>query len=292
MKNRETAKQDRKEKLRAALERFRAGIEAIFADGRVEEFFRFANAFRRYSFHNAALIFAQRPDATLVAGIRKWNELGRRVRKGERGIMILAPVLVKKTVTVEDADGQAREEEREVLAGFKQVYVFDVAQTEGKPLPANPFASQVRPLEGEDEAGLFERLAAASPVRVEFGETRPAEGWWDPRLNKIVIGQHLSPAMRVKVILHELAHCLAGHGTPADGEQERDLREVVAEGAAYLAAQALGLDTADYSLGYVASWGKDMRKILTAGERIFATAEKVLALVEGPGTGRRGRRAA
>jgi len=267
----------REEKLRKALERFRREIEKVFADGRAAEFLRFAARFRRYSFHNTMLIYLQRPDATWVAGLRTWNELGRRVRKGERGIVIFAPVLVRQRLTV-SRDGEEREEEREVVVGFKAVRVFDVSQTEGRPLPENPFA--LRALEGEDEAGIFARLAGKSPLPIRFEPTLPAEGYLDPDAGEIVLGEHLSPAMRTKVLLHELSHYFAGHGSGEGGEEERDMMEVVAEGAAFLAAEALGLDTSSYSLGYVAGWGRDFKKILSAGRRIFEVAEKVLVLAE------------
>ncbi len=264
------------DKLAAAMERFRTGIEALFAGGRVEEFLRFAASFHHYSFSNTLLIFIQRPAATCVAGLRKWNEMGRWVRKGEKGIAILAPVLVKKKFTViDETTNTEREEEREVLVGFKWVYVFDVAQTEGKPLPR-----LVEHVTGESHADLFDRLAAASPVPVRLGDTGAANGYFDKLRNEIVVSPHLPGNMRIKTLLHEIAHAVA-HGR--DGEYRDDaysMGEVVAEGAAFLAAAQLGLDTAEYSLGYVASWGKDLKAILAAGEKMMRVARQIIERVE------------
>lgn len=264
------------DKLAAAMEQFRKGIEALFAGGRVEEFLRFAASFHQYSFFNTLLIFLQRPTAARVAGLRKWNEMGRRVRKGEKGIAILAPVLVKKKFTViDETTGAEREEEREVLAGFKQVYVFDVAQTEGKPLPR--LAEHVA---GKSHAHLFDRLIAASPVPVRLGNTGAANGYFDSAQNEIVISPALAGNMKIKTLLHEIAHAVA-HGK--DGEYRGDeyrIGEVVAEGAAFLAAAQLGLDTAGYSLGYIAGWGKDLKTILAAGEKMMRVARKIIEQIE------------
>ena len=189
-------------------------------------------AFHRYSANNCMLIAMQRPDASRVAGFRKWQELGRQVRKGEHAIRILAPHTFKSTDpdTGDDVD----------RVYFRAVAVFDVAQTEGDPLPEAP----CEPLTGDSHAAMLprlERFADSIGWTVESGDTGNADGWAMPREQRIRISDSLlEPNRRVRTLVHELIHAL-GIGYREHG---REVAEVLTETAAFVACRSLGLDTA------------------------------------------------
>lgn len=198
--------------------------------------------FHRYSFGNCMLIACQRPDATRVAGFRKWQGLERQVRKGEKAIRILAPM----KVTHEDEDtGDKRSFMR-----YRAVSVFDIAQTDGEALPECPGDD----ITGDSHAHLLpklEALAATIGWTVEYGPTLPADGWAQPRGKRIMIGEHLtSPNRQVRTLIHELVHA---QGLDYS-EHNRPVCEVLTETAAYVACRSLGLDTAGMSVPYVAGW--------------------------------------
>ena len=201
-------------------------------------------AFHRYSSNNCMLIAMQRPDATRVAGFRKWQELGRQVRKGEHAIRILAPHTFKAT------DPDTGDEVERIY--FRAVAVFDVAQTDGEPLPEAP----CEPLTGDSHAPMLprlERFAASIGWTVESGDTGNADGWAMPSEQRIRIADSLGePNRRVRTLVHELIHAL-GVGYREYG---REIAEVLTETAAFVACRSLGLDTAGMSVPYVASWGE------------------------------------
>lgn len=202
-------------------------------------------AFHRYSANNCMLIAMQRPDATRVAGFRKWQELGRQVRKGEKSIRILAP----HTFKVEDQDtGDVAER-----VYFRAVPVFDVAQTDGEPLPEPP----CEPLTGDSHADLLprlERFAESIGWTVEYGETGHADGYAAPAEQRIRISSELvEPNRRVRTLVHEIVHAL-GIGYKEHG---REVAEVLTETAAFVACRSLELDTSGMAVPYVASWGED-----------------------------------
>jgi antirestriction protein ArdC len=264
----------------------------------------FAEKFHTYSFGNTIAIWMQRPDATWVAGIRRWNQLGRRVRHGERGISILAPVTAKTTAEVEGTrpepgtgpasrgpagppgvidvtganaaafveasssqiDGGPTEAARRVLRGFRIATVFDIGQTEGPDIdpPARPANADVeaRLLSGTAPAGLWDALAdiaAGRGYRIERGDCGGPNGFirWADRLIKV--RDDVDDAQAVKTLIHELGHMLLHE--PADFASGstgrcRGVQEVEAESVAFLVAAHLGLDTSDYSFGYVTTWAQ------------------------------------
>ncbi len=255
-----------------AAEEFRGKIEELFASGRVKEFLEFLGRFRKYSFQNMLLVFIQRPDATRVAGLRTWNKLGRRVKKGERGIRIMAPVFAKKKDR--PTEDENPRDEHDAVVYYRMVSVFDVGQTEGDDVPVLS-----RPLETAHAGGLLDKLIRVSPVPVQLLELRAGgpNGWYVPQDKRIVVSSVLARDMQVKTLLHEMAHALSDpDGVAADSA----IQEVVAEGAAHLVAGHLGLDTAAYSVGYVAAWGKDLEKILEAGDRMISVAGQILDRLE------------
>lgn len=228
-----------------------------------------AARFPTYSPSNVLLIASQRPNATRVAGIRTWNNLGRRVNKGARGIAILAPCTYRSATTdgeVPTRDGEpiaARPADPDPvsmreLRGFRVVHVFDVSQTDGAPLPT------VEPhlLTGDAPQHLWAHLAALvadDGFTLERGPCPPgANGYTAYRTNTVRIRDDVEPAQGTKTLAHELGHIRADHEHRfpeyASSAQCRGRAEVEAESIAYLVAATAGMDTANYSLPYIAGW--------------------------------------
>lgn len=228
-----------------------------------------AGKFHHYSFGNCMLIAWQCPSATRVAGYRKWQELGRQVRKGEKGIRIFAPI-IRKTTTTDEATGETVE--LRSLATFRLVSVFDIAQTNGDELP------DVRPelLAGSAPADLWDRLARqvkAAEFDLERGDCEGANGRTNYLTKTVRVRDDVDDAQAVKTLAHELAHVLLHEGAPCRG-----VAEVEAESVAYLTCQAAGLSTDGYSLPYVASWADgDGKVVQQTAERVITTARAILA---------------
>ena len=225
-------------------------------------------AFHPYSFFNVSLILSQRPDATLVAGYKHWQELGRCVCEGEEGIAILAPLFRN------DPD----DPDRQILNGYKHVYVYDVSQTEGDPVAA-PATS--RRLEGDGEAVqralvALEAFAVGEGFTVEheleLGQTLGA--YW-PTTGKISLHAVLSPLQRLKTFVHLVANALL-HDPATDSARAK----LEAESCAFLVCHRLGLDTSEYRFTYLARWpDNDLEAVLAAGDRAAKTAERICATV-------------
>src|ERR1035437_10290895 len=232
--------------------------------------------FYRYSFGNTLLIGLQRPDASQVAGFHRWKSLGRSVRKGSRGIAILAPVVRRLQVREDDT------EDVSIVAAapsaFRIVYVFDVADTEGHELPTVP----CHPLRGDAPAMLFERLAKVGESR---GFTVGLDAMADSRANgdtafgdrRIRVRDTLAPAQRGKNLGHALLH---------EAADDRALAELEAESVAFVVCDAVGIASDDYSFGYVATWvGGDADSaeaaLRASGGRITRAARTVLDEVSG-----------
>lgn len=220
--------------------------------------------FHRYSLCNVCLIMAQRPNATRVAGFHTWRTLGRFVRKGEKGIAILAPIVTRRR--------EAPEDDCRVIAGFRAAYVFDVEQTDGTPLPS--------PVEPGGDPGL--RTAAlrtaigSSSITVEYAaDLGGASGLSCGGAIKVLEG--LAPAAEFMVLVHEYAHELLHRGE--DRPASRDLRELEAEAAAFVVGQAIGLDVADSSRDYIHLYRGDGPALQKSLERIRRTAAHILAAV-------------
>jgi antirestriction protein ArdC len=246
-----------------------------------------------YSPHNLLLIASQRPDATRIAGYSTWRQLGRQVRKGERGIAILAPVSYRvsdggdRTATEKAAARPADPgdgEVRRVLRGFRVAFVFDVAQTDGPPLP------ELRPqlLDGQAPPGLWSALARQigdAGFRLVRGDCAPANGVTDRVTRMVTVREDLPDAQAVKTLAHELAHVML-HGADAPASMTRERAEVEAESVAYLVTTAHGLDAADYTVPYVTGWsGGQVGLVLDTAERVLSTAGGILAAAPTLATG-------
>jgi antirestriction protein ArdC len=233
--------------------------------------------FHEYSMGNTMLIALQRPDATVVAGFKHWQSLGRQVRKGEHGIRILAPMVVKQR----DADGET-DDDCETRVLFRTVSVFDVAQTDGEPLPEPP----CEPITGDSHERYIEPLkdlARSMGIAVyEYEPNGEAQGFYDVKGRRIVISHRLAQNGKVRTLVHELAHA---HGVLYSDYPRADA-EVIVETAAYIVCGALGLDTGGESVPYIAGWGEAndveaIRKHAETVDTIAASIEQACGLKGG-----------
>ena len=249
---------NRTEQVKEAAELLEQGVEDIFASGRFAEYLDVMSRFHNYSARNCVLIMMQCPHATHVASYKKWQrEFNRQVRKGERAIRILAPIQLKRTITDHDEDGN--EKERELRwTGFKAVPVFDVSQTDGEPLPE--IATKLT-----EEVDGYERIVRSltdlAGIPVTFMAYDDASnGYFDRYSNEIVVKDGMSQSQTVKTLVHEVAHSILHRNGGEQEKADRNIREVQAEGVAYVVCRCLGIDSSGYSFGYVAGWGgtKDM----------------------------------
>jgi antirestriction protein ArdC len=238
----------------------------------------------RYSFRNIMLILLQRPDATHVAAYREWQKRGRQVRKGERGIRILAPMELRRRD--EDADQQAEDEDRPRVI-FRPVSVFDISQTDPIEVEGDPAdVPAYQPVTGEAPEGLWDLLAAyatAQGYTLERGDCGSAEGWTDPATRTVRIAGAEQDAAATAVLAHEVAHIACGHLNAAPGEyrRHRGRMETEAESVAYIVAATYGLETSTQSAHYVAGWASnedaDAAKVLQeTGQHVMKTAHAVL----------------
>ena len=279
-------------KVKEYQEKLLEGVKKLVESKSFIDFLQFSSKFRRYSFGNVLLIWTQRPNATRVAGMKTWNALGRTVKKGEKGIMIFAPFLkkVKRAIGTEESPApdvtaeslektRSQEKEEQTLVGFKSVYVFDVSQTEGKPLPELEVGKPS--MDDGDAEELFGKILKASPVPVDFEEiVGSSNGYYMPKERKIVLSNVLTAAQRCKTLLHELAHYLSLDPANA-GDFSRSREELIAEGAAYIVSAHFGLDSSDYSVPYVAGWaGGELKEVLSVGEKMRKVSERLIELVD------------
>jgi antirestriction protein ArdC len=221
--------------------------------------------FHRYSFHNICLIAQQRPDATRVAGFHAWQKLGRFVRKGEKGIAILAPIVGRK-------DANAAEGDSKTVVGFRAAYVFDVAQTDGAPLPEPTEA-------GGDPGAATDRLKA---IIVSKGITLDYAEELDGALGtssggRIQVLAGLQPASEFMVLAHEFAHEMLHHGDDRPGS--RDTRELEAEAVSFVVGHAIGLDVTNAARDYIHLYRGDAAALAESLGRVQRTAAAVLTAI-------------
>lgn len=285
--------------VREITERLEQGIKELFESEKYKEYLRTMSKFYNYSFRNTVLIAMQRPDATYVAGYNAWkNNFNRHVKAEEHGIKILAPAPYKvqqeqtklDPVTqkpVLDADGKPVKEVVETThPAFKVVTVFDVSQTEGKELPeitVNELTGSVA-----NYAAFFEALKQEAPVPISF-ENIPngAKGFYSHVEARIAIQEGMSEVQTVKTAIHEIAHAKLHAVGPDDKvapeeKKNRRTKEVEAESVAYTVCQRFGIETSDYSFGYVAGWSsdKDVKELKGSLETIKRTAAEMIESID------------
>ena len=288
------------EKLKEITDRLEQGITELFDSERYREYLRVMSKFHNYSFNNTLLIAMQKPDASLVAGFSAWkNNFGRNVIKGQKGIKIIAPspYKVKQEMKKIDPhtqqpiigkDGKPVTEEKEItIPAYKVVSVFDVSQTEGRELPD----IAVDELTGDVERyrDFFAALEKTSPVPIGFEQIPgSSHGYYHLEDKRIAIDEGMSEIQTLKTAIHEIAHAKLHDidlNAPENEQQpriDRRTREVEAESVAYTVCQHYGLDTSDYSFGYVAGWssGRELSELKSSLETIRSAAAEIINSID------------
>jgi antirestriction protein ArdC len=279
-------------KLQEYYDRMEQAVAAILTNRDVRDYLKKMALFRRYSFGNTLFLVMQRPSVTRVAGIATWNRLGCHVRKGEKGIMIFAPMFGRQR-SQKRPDGEQKDVEEgsaaastdgNRLVGFKAVYVYDIAQTDGAELTCDALqgSTDFTAAAGLDVRSLFEWILHTSPVPVRFRAiSGSCRGYYDALADEIVLADSLTDLERPKTLAHEIAHKLALSEKEHDMSlDDRPRAEVIAEGAAFVVCSYLGMDTGACSFSYVAAWGKDLKKIMFWGSAVMRVANRIIDLLD------------
>lgn len=261
-------KEERQEELNSHYEKLLKGVKETTADPeQYKKYLDFASKFPTRSLRNQLLIFLQKPNANLVAGLKTWNKFGRQVVKGSQAIKIFAPITKKEKEIDEKTKAEV---EKTVVKGFKTANVFDVNDTKGVPLPLNPivpknvneseFANKVYPY-------LVEKLQKELPIEVDPNYDSRGNGYYSPLEHKIVINAADSRDItnQFRTLIHEYTHSVFHCETGKYKGYDKETKEVQAESVAYLTLKSFGMDTSDYSFAYIKGWAADKdEKILLA----------------------------
>lgn len=267
------------DKMKQTLDKLEAGVREFYTSEKFITYLQVMSRFHNYSLNNQILIAAQMPEATIVAGYNSWmRNFDRHVKRGEKSITILAPMKIKIKIDTDKVDeyGNVIQEEKEGIK-FRPVSVFDVSQTEGKPLPEiiSELTGDVSRYEQLLDAA---RQAAPYPIEIRAVEGS-AKGWCNFTQEKIIIKEGMSEAQTLKTAFHETAHARIHAG---DTDKSREQKEVEAESIAYVVCNHFGLDTSDYSFGYVATWAgrQDINLLKQSMQTISQTAKSIITDVE------------
>lgn len=288
--------QPMEERLEELTDQLQKGIMELYSSGRYGEYLAAMSKFHHYSFGNAMLILLQCPNATRVAGYNTWRkEFGRNVKRHEKGISILAPCPSRKYVWQEvtdpktgaiqyNKDGSPKMETQVVtITRFKVATVFDVSQTEGRELPSLGVVRLTGEVENYQQ--FYDALVGVSPVPVGV-EPVPGEanGYFSHIEQRIVLRPGLSQIQTIKTLVHEISH--AKLHTPQQDQEPKGRREkeVEAESVAYVVCQYFGIDTSEYSFGYVAGWskGKELAELKDSLDLIHSTAGEIISALNAP----------
>lgn len=270
------------EKIQAALNRIEEGLATINTDEDWLKYLAFQSLFYNYSFRNAMLIYLQNPEATYVKGYKAWNKLGRYVKKGAKGLAILAPCF-KKVEDFKEPENKSEYQDcegekvmKKVISGFRVTYVFDIADTDGSDehLPV-----LVKGLAGnsEQEKEIYEKLKAfiskEHPVLEVTGTA--SKGSYNLETGVISVRSDVEYLQKIKTILHEYAHSIDFAMHPEE-DIRRNRRELIAESVAFVVSLRLGLDTSRYSMGYIQSWLKDRDELKIVADTVQKVAAKII----------------
>lgn len=284
------------ERLAELTDKLENGILELYSSGKYAAYLAAMSKFHHYSFGNALLILLQCPHASHVAGYTTWKRVfGRNVKKQEKGIRILAPCPKKQYVwqeakdpttgkTIRNPDGTAKMETALVtIPRFKVATVFDISQTEGRELPSIGVTRLTGDVEHFSE--YYEKLVILSPVAVEI-DTVPGEanGYFSATEDRIVLRPEMSQIQTIKTLIHEIAHAKLHdqRDIPPEERKLRNEKEVEAESIAYVVCQHFGIDTSEYSFGYVAGWSrdKDLTELKESLDCIHSTAGEIIAALD------------
>lgn len=289
------AAEARKKEMDEITVKLEKGVKDIFTSDSYKDYLNFCAKLPRYSVNNQILIMLQKPDATMCQSFSGWKEMNRHVVKGEKGIRILAPAPYKMEreqdkvdasgKVILDKDGEPVKEKVEVTVNaFKPVSTFDVSQTDGDPIPTIGVSELSQSVDGYKT--LLDAITEVVPVPITFENIESgAKGYFSLDDNRIAVQEGMSEAQTVKTILHEAAH-QALHSKEAQdssGEKKsRNQKETEAESVAYVVCQHYGIDTSDYSFGYVASWseGKEVPELKASLNTIRQTAAELITRID------------
>ena len=286
-----------KQRVQELTDKLEQGLQDLFNSDSYRNYLSTMSKFHNYSFNNTLLIAMQKPDATLVAGYKAWQKnFERHVNKGEKAIRILAPAPYKikeerdkiDPVTQElllDKDGNPKKEEVEItIPAFRAVSVFDVAQTDGKPIPELAAKELLSDVEGYQD--MIRAVEAISSVPIELEEIAgDSKGYYDRDSKRIAVQENMSESQTLKTMIHEVAHSKLHSKEVEQDEQmrnDRNTKEVEAESVAYTVCQHFGVDTSDYSFGYIAGWssGRDTKELRSSMDTIRRTASELITGIE------------
>ena len=286
-----------KQRVQELTNKLEQGLQDLFNSDSYRNYLSTMSKFHNYSFNNTLLIAMQKPDATLVAGYKAWQKnFERHVNKGEKAIRILAPAPYKikeerdkiDPVTQElllDKDGNPQKEEVEItIPAFRAVSVFDLSQTDGKPIPELTAKELLSDVEGYQD--MIRAVEAISPVPIELEEIAgDSKGYYDREAKRIAVQENMSESQTLKTMIHEVAHSKLHSKEVEQDEQmrkDRNTKEVEAESVAYTVCQHFGVDTSDYSFGYIAGWssGRDTKELRSSMDTIRRTASELITGIE------------
>lgn len=290
-----------KQKVQEIIDKLEEGLKALFESEKYKTYLYTMSKFHNYSFNNTLLIAMQKPEATLVAGYKAWQKnFERHVNKGEKAIRILAPAPYKikeerdklDPVTGEmmfDENGMPQKEQVEVtIPAFRAVFVFDVSQTDEKPITELEAQELLSMVEGYED--FVQVLMNVAPVHIGFEDIPgDSKGYFHTEEKRIAVKENMSESQTLKTMVHEVAHSML-HNKEINRDdlmeapiKDRNTKEVEAESVAYTVCQHLGIDTSDYSFGYIAGWssGKDMRELKSSLDTIRKMASGLITGIEG-----------
>ena len=273
------------DKIKVALDRIEQGLATINTDEDWLKFLRFQSLFYQYSFGNTIMIFLQNPEATYVMGYKAWNKLGRYVRKGSKGLAILAPCIKKVEVFKEPEnkseyhDQEGERETKKVLSGFRITYVYDLADTDGSD-EMLPVLVKGLSGNGDTEKEIYERLYSVLSKEFTIQEVSgtASKGSFNLESKIISIRSDLEYLQRIKTLLHETAHA---YDFEMNTEEDipRNRRELIAESVAFCVSMRLGLDTSSYSLSYIQSWLKNKEELKIIADTVQKVSYKIINML-------------
>lgn len=289
------AAEARKAEMEEITSKLEKGVKDIFDGANYQQYLNFCAKLPRYSVNNQILIMMQKPDATMCQSFTNWKEVNRHVRKGEKGIRILAPAPYKMQKeqekvdasgkTVLDKDGEPVKETVEVtINAFKPVSTFDISQTEGEPIPTPGVDELTGSVEGYET--LLAAIKEVVPVPISFEQIDSgAKGFYHLEENRIVVQEGMSEAQTVKTLLHEASHQALHSKEAMDSAGEKkskNQKETEAESVAYVVCQHYGIDTSDYSFPYVATWSadKEVPELKASLDTIRRTASELIVKID------------
>ena len=299
MADKNTVYMSEKQKVKEITDKLEAGLKELFESEKYKSYLSTMSKFHNYSFNNTLLIAMQKPEATLVAGYQAWQKnFERHVNKGEKAIRILAPAPYKikeerdklDPVTGEmmfDENGMPQKEETEVtIPAFRAVSVFDVSQTDGKPIPELEVNELLSTVEGYED--FVQALMNISPVPIAFEDIPgDSKGYFSTAEKRIAVQENMSESQTLKTMVHEVAHSML-HDKEVNQSmdipvKDRNTKEVEAESVAFTVCQHFGIDTSDYSFGYIAGWssGRNMKELKSSLDTIRKTASELITGIEG-----------